>query len=80
MAWNRDVIKNPIIQTAVVLEFQSTNRVRNAFERIRNTVCEIVHRIDAPLVTRLVVFSKTHTVQNRITHYDKRRCHIDFCT
>ncbi|CSC81587.1 Uncharacterised protein [Vibrio cholerae] len=54
--------------------------MRNAFERIRNTVCEIVHRIDAPLVTRLVVFSKTHTVQNRITHYDKRRCHIDFCT
>ena len=41
---------------------------------------EVVHRVDAPLVTGLVVFSELNAVQHRIAHHDERRRHIDFGT
>ncbi|CAH0326401.1 hypothetical protein SRABI106_04641 [Rahnella aquatilis] len=50
------------------------------FQRIGNAVGEIVHRIDAPFFTGLVMFCEFNTVQNRITHDKEWRGHIDFCT
>ncbi len=41
---------------------------------------KVIHRVDAPLVTGLVVGLETDTVQCRITHAHKRRRHIDFGT
>ena len=41
---------------------------------------EVVHRVDAPLVTGLVVFRKLNAVQHRIAHHDERRGHVDFGT
>ncbi len=61
-------------------EFQRAQRVRNAFQRIADAVGEVVHRVDAPLVTGLVVFSELNAVQHRIAHHDERRRHIDFGT
>ena len=77
---NGDVIQHPVVQTTVVLEFQRAQRVRNAFQRIADAVGEVVHRVDAPLVTGLVVFSELNAVQHRIAHHDERRRHIDFGT
>ena len=67
-----DVVQHPIVQAAVVLELQGTQRVGNAFQRIADAVGEVVHRVDAPLVASLVVFSKFNAVQHRIAHHDKR--------
>jgi hypothetical protein len=54
--------------------------VGNAFQRIADAVGEVVHRVDAPLVAGLVVFSELNAVQHRIAHHDERRRHIDFGT
>ncbi|MNC04138.1 hypothetical protein D3C75_515710 [compost metagenome] len=80
MSRNSDVIQHPVVQATVVLEFQRTQGVRNAFQRIRNAVGEVVHRVDAPLAAGLVVVGKLDTVNNRIAHDDKRRSHVDFRT
>ncbi len=77
---NGDVVQYPVIQTTVVLELKRTQRVRNTFQRIADAVGEVVHRVDAPLVASLVVFSKLNTVQHRVAHHDKRRSHVDFRT
>ncbi len=45
--------------------------------RILNRMCEIIHRVNAPSVSRIVVRHMRHTVDHRITHVDVRRCHID---
>ena len=49
----------------------------NPFQGIRNAVSKIVHRVDAPFVARLVMFSKLDTIQNRIAHNNERRSHVD---
>ena len=54
--------------------------MRNTFQRIADAMCEVVHRVDAPLDASLVVFSKFHAVQHRIAHYDKWLRHVDIRT
>ena len=77
---NGDVVQYPVVQTTVVLELKRTQRVRNTFQGIADAVGEVVHRVDAPLVASLVVFSKLNAVQHRIAHHDKRRSHVDLRT
>ncbi|MNT06756.1 hypothetical protein D3C72_1414370 [compost metagenome] len=71
MTRDGDVVQHPVIQATVVLEFQRTQRMGDPFQRIGNAVGEIVHRVDAPLVAGLVVFSKFDAVQHRIAHHNK---------
>ncbi|CCJ97352.1 hypothetical protein BN130_3945 [Cronobacter malonaticus 507] len=75
---NGDVIQHPVIQTTVVLELQRTERMGDAFQRIGDAVGEVVHRVDAPFVARLVMFGEFNAIQHRVTHHDKRRRHINF--
>ena len=77
---NGDVVQHPVIQATVVLEFQRTQRVSNAFQRIADAVGEVIHRVDAPLAAGLVMIGKLNAIDNRIAHYNKGRCHIDFGT
>ena len=37
---------------------------------------KIVHRIDAPFVSCIVVSHMRHAVQDRISHIDIRGCHV----
>ena len=78
MHGNADVIQHPIVQAAVILKLESTQRVGNSFQRIADAVGKVVHRVDAPLASGLMVIGKLNTVQYRIAHHDKRRSHIDF--
>ena len=52
----------------------------DSFDCILDRMCKIIHRIDAPLVTRIMVCHMCHTIQDRITHIDIRGCHIDMGT
>ncbi|MNV78543.1 hypothetical protein D3C71_1720390 [compost metagenome] len=72
MARDGDVIQHPVVQAAVILELQGTQRMGDPFQRIGNAVGEIVHRVDAPFVAGLVVFRELDAVQHRIAHHDKR--------
>ena len=42
-----------------------------------NGMSEIIHRIDAPLVPRVVMGHVRHTVNDRVSHIDVRGSHVD---
>ena len=52
----------------------------HAFDRILDRMSKVIHRIDAPLVSSVVMCHTCYTVDNRVTHVHIRRCHIDLCT
>ena len=78
MAVDADIFKHPVIQTAVVLELQSTDRVCDVLDGVRNTVGKVVHWVNAPLVTGHGMAGITDAVDNRVTHADKWRGHVYF--
>ena len=43
-------LDEPVVERAMVLEFERADRMRDAFDRIALAVRPVVHRIDAPLV------------------------------
>ena len=49
----------------------------HTLDGILNGMCEVIHRIDAPLVAGILVRHMCHTVDNGISHVDIGRCHID---
>ena len=73
-----DVIQEPIVQRAVILELQRAHRVRDPFDRVFVSMCEIVHRVDAPLVFRAIVGFFQDPIHNRVSHIHIRMRHIDF--
>ena len=69
--------ENPIIQGAVHLELQRTDGVRDAFDVIAQAMGEVVHRVDAPLGTGVVMLGVTNAVEDRVAHPDVRRRHVN---
>jgi len=67
----------PIVQRAVVLEFQSANGISNAFDRIALPVRKIVRRIDTPLVGSAMVRGTFDAIHNRVAQIYVRRSHVD---
>ncbi len=72
-------IKKPVIQWAVVLKFESADRMRDPLHGIRKAMGEIVHRVDAPLVACPVVCCPQNAVYDRITHIQVAGCHVNLC-
>src|SRR5215471_4081071 len=72
-----ELIEKPVIQWAVILEFQRTKRVSHALDGVRLTMGKIVRRINAPLVTRAMMRGAHNPVHDRVAHIDIWRCHID---
>ena len=50
------------------------------FDGIFYRMCKIIHRINAPFISCVVVGHMSHTVNNRIAHIDIRGRHINFST
>mmetsp|Transcript_20462 Transcript_20462/g.43897 ORF Transcript_20462/g.43897 Transcript_20462/m.43897 type:complete len:218 (-) Transcript_20462:775-1428(-) len=69
--------RHPIVQRTVVLELQCAQRVRDSFHGIGYRVGKIVHRIDAPLVSRGLVRLVLDPVQHGIAEVEVRRGHVD---
>ena len=78
--WVFQLCYDPVIERSVILEFQCTDRMCDTLNRIFNRMCEIVHRINAPLITCSVMCHMSPTVNDRISHVHVRRCHVDSCT
>ena len=68
---------DPVIERPVILKFKSAQRVCNILDRVLNGVRIVVHRIDAPLVARIVMRHMSHSVEDRISHIHVGTCHID---
>ena len=64
----------------MILKFQSADGVCDVLDCVLDRMSEVVHRVDAPLVSRVVVCHMGNTIEDRITHVDVRGCHIDLRT
>ena len=73
-------INKPIVKRTMHVEFERTNRVRYALNRVALTVGIVVHRIDAPFVARAVMLGVDDTVHNRVAEEHIRVRHVDFGT
>ena len=62
------VIQNPVVQWAMIFKLQCAQRMRDMFQCIRDAMGIVIHRIDVPGISRLVVNQLANTVDNRITH------------
>ena len=78
--WILQFFYNPVIKRSVILKLQSTDGMGHTFDRILDRMGKVIHRIDAPFVSCVVMCHAGYTVDNRVTHVHIRRCHIDLCT
>ena len=62
----------------MVLKSEAAQRMRDAFKRILQRMCEIVHRIDAPGVPGMMMLGVYDPVQDGIAQIHVGRRHINF--
>ena len=48
----------------------------DSFDCILDRMCKVIHRVDAPLITGIMMCHTGYTVEDRISHIDIRWCHI----
>ena len=63
-------IKKLVEDGIVVFKLKCTKTVCNTLNSILYRMCKIIHRIDAPLVTRIVMSHPCHSVDYRVSHID----------
>ena len=74
---NPELLDKPVVKRLVIGEFQRTHRVRHLLDRIRLPVREVIHGINAPLVTGPMMLGVQNAVHHRIAHIKVRRTHVD---
>ena len=77
LAGNREVVEEPLVERPMIFKLKGANRVGDAFNGIRLTMCEIIGRVDFPGIAGLMVMRMANTIQDRITQIDVGRGHID---
>ncbi len=70
-------LQQPVIKRTMILKLQGADGVGNALNGIRERMCEIIHWVNAPSIPGTVMGGMGNTVDNRITHIDIWRCHVD---
>ena len=67
----------PVVQRPVILELERAQRVRDALNRVRQRMREVVHRIDAPRVAGPMMRGVPDAIERRVAHVEIRRRHVD---
>lgn len=75
--YRNHAFKRPVIESSLILKLQSANGMRDFFKRIFNRMRKRIHRIDAPFVSRCMVFGKTNAVDRRVTEIHVGTGHVD---
>ena len=73
-----DGVYKPVVERAVVLEFQGANRVRDSLDGIFESVRPVVHRVYAPFIAGAVMARVQDAIHDRVAHIQVRVRHIDF--
>src|SRR5262249_4493590 len=73
-----ELLQKPVVKRAMHLEFERADGVRNAFNVVAEAMRKVVHRVDAPLATSMVVFCMADSVENGVSHPDVGRSHVNF--
>ena len=68
---------HPVIQRPVILKLQRTDGMSNMLNGILDGVGKVIHRINAPRITRIVMLHVGHAVNDRISHINIGRSHIN---
>jgi hypothetical protein len=74
---HRQLVEQPIIERPVILEFQRTDRMGDAFDRVGLAVGVIVTRIDRPLGSGARVAGVQDTIQHGVAQVDVAGGHVD---
>ena len=61
----------------VILVFKRAERVRDAFDGVRQRMRVVVHGVDRPLASGPMMLGMANPVEDRIAHVDVGRRHID---
>ena len=78
MAGHAELVEEPVVERAMIFEFQRAQRgMGNPLDGIRQTVREVVHRVDAPVVAGPVVRDAANAVDGRVPHIHVGRGHVD---
>ena len=73
-----EYVQHPVVERAVIFEFEGTEAVGDAFEHVREAVGVVVHGIDFPRITGVEVRGVADAVDDRVAHVDVGRGHVDF--
>ena len=71
-----DFPDRPVVHRTKVLELERAYRMRHSLDRVLERMRVSVQRINAPLISRVVMCRVLYPVDDRISHIDIRRCHI----
>ena len=72
--------QKPVVERTVILKLQGAQRMRDVFDGVRQRMREVVHRIDAPSISRAMMHGVRDAVDDGIAHRDVRRRHVDLGT
>ncbi|MDT4834214.1 hypothetical protein FQZ97_678480 [compost metagenome] len=70
-------VEQPVVEGALVFEFERADGVGDLLQRVFDGVRVGVHRVDAPLVARVVVRGPADAVQRGVAHVDVGARHVD---
>ena len=71
------VVHEPVVQRPVVFELQRTKRMGNAFQGIAQGVRVVVHRVDRPGVSGVLVLDVLDPVDGWVAQVDVAAGHVD---
>jgi len=74
----RELFQQPVVERPLVFEFERADRMRDVLQRVLDRVRIGVHRVEAPLVTRVVVRGALDAIDGRVAQVDVARRHVDF--
>ena len=74
-----DLINHPVVKRTVVSKFTGAQGMGNAFQRVLNGMCEVIHGIYAPFVTLAVMMDVLDSVNNGVTQVRIVTGGVDLC-
>ncbi len=77
---HRQMLDEPVVERAVVLELERADGVRDAFDGVALAVGEVVRRVDAPGVAGAGMGGMHDAIEDRVAHVDVGRGHVDLGT
>ena len=70
-------VQEPVIQRAVVLEFQRADRMGDPLDRVPLAVGPVVHRVNTPFIAHVRMRGVQDPVHHRVSHVEVRVGHVD---
>ena len=70
---------HPVIERPVILEFQCADGMGHTLDCILNRMREVVHRVYAPAVARILMSDVCNPVNDRVPHIHIGGSHVDLC-